>query len=99
MQSGDPHEHDGQEETFGHHADEHPRTEPPAVVLHMLPGEEPEHREHREEKIGPETKGIEEMPQPDVGAVAGRSPPQEEHAPLVREHEREREDETRQRHP
>ena len=99
LQPRHPHEHDGQEATLRRHSNEHPRIEAPAVVFDMLPGEQAEDREHREEEILAESNRIEEVPQPDVGAVTGGTSPQQQHAPFVREHERENEDEARQRHP
>ena len=65
----------------------------------MLPGEQSEDREHREEEILAKAQRIEDVPQPDVGSVPRGTPPQEQHAPFVGKHERENVHEARQRHP
>jgi FkbM family methyltransferase len=68
-------------------------------VLHVVPGEQPDHRERREQKILAETGRIEDLPQPHVGPISRRSTPQRQHASLIRQHQRQGEDKARQRRP
>ena len=68
-------------------------------MLDVVPGQEAEHREDGKEEILAETEHVEEVAKPHVGAVAGRTAAEEKHAPFVREDERERENEARERHP
>jgi hypothetical protein len=62
-----------------------------------LPGQKAQNRQYRKQEILAESQGVEQVSQPDVGAVSWRAAAQQEHASLVGEHQGQREHEARQR--
>ena len=64
-----------------------------------MPRQEPDHGERRQQEIRTETEGVQKLPQPHVGPIAGRSAAQQQHAPLVGQHQRHRKQKARQRRP
>ena len=64
-----------------------------------MPGQEPDHGERWQQEIRTKTEGVEKLPQPHVGPIAGRSAAQQQHAPLVGQYQRHRKQKARQRRP
>ena len=50
MQVSQADQHAGQHQTLAHHPHQHPTAKHPAIVLEVVPGREPHHRERRKEK-------------------------------------------------
>ena len=97
LQAGDPHQGRGPEAALAGHRREDAHAALPAVMLHVVPGQQPDDREQRQQEILAESQAVEQGPQPDISAVAGRASPQHQHSPLVGRNERQRKDEARER--
>ena len=63
----------------------------------ILPGEQPHDGEERQQEILAESQGIQQMAEPDIGAVAGRPPAQQQDSALVRQNQRKRKKQARER--
>ena len=63
----------------------------------MMPGQQAQDREDRQQEILAESQLIKQCPQPDVGPIPGRAPAENEHTSLIGRNERKREHKTHER--
>ena len=97
MKAGDADQQKRPQEAFCRHTQQHAGPYLPAVVGDVMPGQQAHRGENREQKIGSETEHVEKLPQPDVRTISWGPVAQQQYASLVRQDQRQRKNQARER--
>ena len=70
LHSADPDQTEPEHAAFGEHEVQHHDRDPPAILGHVMPGQEQSHGQRGQQEILSEAEHVERLAQPNIGAIS-----------------------------